>query len=57
MKPNIFWTCFGVWDITNLWIVASPPYKYVVRKMATVEGRLFRLDVDKEYHCRGIFSG
>ena len=43
--------------MTNLWIVASLPCRCVVRKMATVEDRLFRLDVDKEYHYRGIFSG
>jgi len=29
---------------------------HVVRKVAAVEGRLFRLDVDKEYSCGDVFS-
>jgi len=33
----------------NLWIVAPMLCKHVARKMATVEGRLFGLDVNKGY--------
>jgi len=32
-------------------------YGHVTRKVATVEGGLFRLDVDKEYHHGDVFSG
>ena len=32
-----------------LWIVASMLYRHVTRKMATIEDRLLRLDVDKGY--------
>jgi len=32
------------------------PYGHVIRKVTTVKGRLFRLDINKRYLCGDVFS-
>jgi len=41
----------------DLQIVVPTPYGCVTRKMAVMEGGLFRLDVNKGYSHRDVFSG